>query len=264
LGAGKNNFAGPELNISVMRYLLCLLILLGAGGPALFAQTEGDDILTRSVNVGMLQSNRGPGLTIGYNVGDPAYRQWTFNFDMFVIKDLRETQIEPFIQDQGRKFIYGKLNHFLVASPSVGMEWPLFTSSSLNPFSVRGGLKLGPAIGFLNPYQVEILTPVPGAQFRYTIEIQAYDPAVHAYSDIFGRANFISSRLQPSLTAGLSLKGYAIMDFSRHEDGLGGLVFSTQADLFPKTVPIIAEINGRANRQFFFAVSLGLIFGRGW
>lgn len=247
-----------------MRHFFSLMILFGLLAPTMQAQDAENDILSRSVNVGMLQSNRGPGLTIGYNVGDPAYRQWTFNFDMFVIKDLRETQIEPFIQDQGRKFIYGKLNHFLVVSPSVGMEWPLFTSSSLNPFSVRGGLKLGPAIGFLNPYQVEILTPVPGAQFRYTIEIQAYNPDVHAFSDIFGRANLISSRLQPSLTAGLSLKAYAMVDFSRSVDGLSGLVFSTQADLFPKTVPIIAEINGRVNRQFFFAVSLGLIFGRGW
>ncbi len=241
-----------------------LLLLTGLVLPGIYAQENADAFSTQYLSVGFQMANRGPGFSVNYSRGESAYRQWTFNFDAFLVKDLRETQIDPFVQDQGRKYIYGKLNHLLILSPTIGSEWPLFQVSSLNAINVRGGVKVGPALGLLNPYQVEILTPVPGAQFKYTIEIEAFDPSMHAYSDIFGRANFISSSIKPSFVAGLSLKTYAIMDFTRHDAGIAGLIFAAHADLFPKPVPIMAEINGRVNRQSFFAVSLGMIFGKGW
>lgn len=227
------------------------------------AQDESD-LPIQNLNVGFHMSNRGPGLSFGYNLGDPAYRQWTFNLDLFVVKDLRETSIEPLVADQGRPYIYGKLHHFLIASPSVGVEWPLFRTSSLNPFNVKGGFKLGPSVGFLNPYQIETLTLVPGSANQYAIEVEAFDPSEHAHGDILGRANFLSSRLQPIIQAGLSFKTYTIIDFTRSQYGIGGLMLSAQADVFLKPVPILAEINGRTNRQTFFAVSLGILFGRAW
>lgn len=246
-----------------MRNLSLLFLLIGFTLPTVQAQDD-EVIPTQFLNVGLQMANLGPGLSVTYARGDAAYRQWTFNLDLFLVKDLRETQIDPFVQDQGRRYIYGKLNHLLTLSPTIGAEWPLFPISSLNAINVRGGLKLGPSLGFLNPYQVEILTPVPGAQFKYTIEIEAYDPNAHAYSDIFGRANFISSNIAPSLVAGLNLEAYAILDFTRSESNITGLILAGQADLYANPVPIMAEINGRVNRQSFFAVSLGVVFGKGW
>jgi len=225
---------------------------------------DDSDLPVQNLNVGFHISNRGPGLSLAYNLGDPAYRQWTFNLDFFVVKDLRETSIEPLVADQGRPYIYGKINHLLIATPSIGVEWPLFSTSSLNPFSVKGGFKLGPSIGFLNPYQIETLTLVPGSFNQYSIEVEAFDPALHAHGDILGRANFLSSRLQPSLQAGIGFKAYTTIDFTRSQYGIGGLILSAQTDVFLQAVPILAEINGRTNRQTFFAVSLGLLFGRAW
>ncbi|MEL6589417.1 MAG: hypothetical protein AAFQ87_06170 [Bacteroidota bacterium] len=233
--------------------------------PYLSVQAQEEEApISQNLNVGLQWSNRGPGLSIIYNLGDPTYRQWTFGLDAFAVKDLRETTIEPLVADQGRPYIYGKLNHLLVISPMVGIEWPLFGVSALSPLSVKGGFRVGPALGFLNPYQIETLTLIPGSANQYSVEVEAFNPTIHAHGDILGRANFLSSRLQPQIQPGLSAKAYTIIDFTRSQYGIGGLIISAHTDVFLQSVPILAEINGRTNRQTFFAVSLGLLFGRAW
>jgi len=231
-------------------------------GMTLFAQGEQLPP-TKGISVGLHYTTRGLGTSIDYHTGQD-YRQWVYSLDIFQVKDMREAYIDPFIQEQGSKYIYGKTNHFLVLAPSLGLQWDLFPIGSSNFVKVIWGFKGGPALGLLNPYYLEILKPVSGTPFNYVVDVEEYSPANHTYSDIFARASLLSSQVSLSVRLGASLKTYAILDFASNERTVGGLMIGAHADIFTSPVPIMAETNEISNRQAFFSLSLGLLFGHDW
>ncbi|MEO0469938.1 MAG: hypothetical protein AAF206_09995 [Bacteroidota bacterium] len=248
-----------------MKRLLFLTLICALSAPV-FAQDERPEQAPNESGFmfGLHYSDRGPGLNLAVLKGAP-YRQWLFGLDIFLVKDSKETLIEPFFGEQGKRYVFGKLNHLFVVSPSLGVQWDMVPRSAVNLLNVRGNLKVGPAIGILNPYHLEIFEASPGSPFVGTREILPYDPANHSYSKIIGRANFLSSRIDPTFRFGLSVQANAILDFSSVDAAITGVNLGMKVDAFPSPVPIMAdELQNVQNQRIFVAISAGLMFGRRW
>ncbi|RMG70869.1 MAG: hypothetical protein D6722_07965 [Bacteroidetes bacterium] len=241
---------------------LFLLCLFAWGGWA-SAQMPGEQAPTRGFATSLDATHRGYGLSLSWLRKGAAWT-WTYGVDAHLVKDLRENLVDSFFGDQGRRYVYGKVNHLVVVQPSVGLLYDLMPRSLINQTDLKLGVKVGPALGVLSPYYLEIFVPNPSTPFVGNREVEAYDPAVHTYGRIVGRANLLSSQLDPRLRVGLSVKTYLLLDFAGGSPAISGLQLGLNADFFPQPVPIMAETEDLRNRRVYLAGSLGLLLGSQW
>ncbi|MDX2245584.1 MAG: hypothetical protein SF052_02330 [Bacteroidia bacterium] len=230
----------------------------------LFSQKEEEKPISGGYIMGFHKTNRGMGAEISYLTG-PDHQQMVWGLDLHLVKELNEANIEPvYGTELGRKYVYGKLNYFFVLHPSVGIQKNLFQLNSLNMINLRAGVKIGPAIGLLTPYYLEIYRPGQGIPTANDREIEAYDPTLHTYAKIFGRAGFFAARPQLQATLGGSVKGYILVDFARSSRYISGFKLGTHADFFVNPVPIMTGLDKLENHRIFVAFSIGFIFGNRW
>lgn len=241
-------------------FLLCLILSFCL--QTLHGQNGEARIISNGFAAGVHGTSRGLGIELELSKG-PLHRQFLYGLSLNQLKDLREVQIESFFGDQGRSYVYGKLNHFVVLQPSFGIQYHLIPPNNLNVMQILGGIKIGPSIGFLNPYFLEIYQPGPnpGNQNR---DIVPFNPAEHSYGRIYGRASLVSSRLELSPILGMGIKAHVLIDFGRNVSNISALKLGLNLDAFTKPVPILLEREGIQNNRLFFAVSAGFLFGKRW
>ncbi|MCI4666961.1 MAG: hypothetical protein MRZ79_02290 [Bacteroidia bacterium] len=224
--------------------------------PFLLYGQEEEKTYSQSFTAGLMTSNRGAGLELGYQAGAGKWQK-TFNLDFFFVRSLHEVKVEPY-PFPDRKYVFGKVNNFWVLTPSFGMQYHLGQNSSFNLVDMRLGAKLGPAIGITNPYFIK-LCGVNGSCVE-----TPFNPDIHSYQTISGRANLLNNRVDPTFRLGISLKAYSSLDFNSRAGTISGLRFGLNADIFPNEIPIMLENDDLNNQSTFFSASVGLIFGGNW
>ncbi len=235
-----------------------LMLLWGLlfGGLLGMAQEEEPAPISGGMMVGVHATQNGHGLDLVYLQG-PDDRQWMFALDIRGLRGQREVRAKSPGNEQGRRYVYGKLNHLMLLNPSLGLLQDLFPRNDQNLINLRAGLRLGPAIGLISPYYLEVENPVPVG-----ITVEAYDPERHTEANIVGRANLLSTRIDPEVKVGISLKSFLLLDFSRHSRGITALQLGFNADWFASPLPLLAERTTQApNEQFFFGGSMGIVVG---
>ena len=143
----------------------------------------------------------------------------------------------------------------------VGRDWNIMPRSSLNTVNVRVGAKAGPALGLVNPYYLVVCQ---NTGQTCELNVEAYNPDLHTFTNIYGRAGLSQSPFTPSTEFGLSTEAYAIVDLGRNDHYLSGLKFSLNADGFINTIPLLVETEDIRNRRVYLSASIALIFGTRW
>lgn len=239
----------------------CLIFLsLNASGQLFRAEEKP---ITGGWQMGFHDTNRGFGTSLHYLRG-PESRQLVAGLDAHLVRDLREVRSESAFGQQGRKYVFGKLNNLVVLSPTVGYQVDLFPLGKGNLLNFRLGARVGPAIGLLNPYYLEIFVPVPNRPQLGDREVQPYDPAVHTYASIIGRAPVLNNSLDLDAQIGASGRVYGIIDFSNRTRTIRGVQLGVDVDWFAEPVPIMADFVEKRNNRLFIAASAGLLLGNRW
>lgn len=238
-----------------------LLTLLNTG----FCQERTKGEIDRGFMMNLHTSNRGYGLELNYLIG-PNDQQYVIGLGFSTIKDLREILVDSFYgNEQGKRYVYGKLNYFGILSPTVGISRNILPLNDLNLINVRGIIRAGPALGLLSPYYLEIFKPNPNSPFVGEREVEAYNPIEHTYSKIVGKANLLSSELDVNMKVGLTVQAQAVVDFSRSSRYISGVSLGLSSHVFFNDVPIMADLGGKINnQQLFLSGNLGIIFGNRW
>ncbi len=225
---------------------------------------ENDDYLRRGFFWGLHASSNGVGVGLRYELGDGAVAPiWTAGLDLYIVRDPHEVRIEP-IREQGRRYIFNKQNHFLVLSPMVGRQITLAPRTFLNQIGLHGGVQVGPAIGILNPYYLEICQESSPGSLTCTREIEAFDPALHAFGRILGRAPLVSTRITPTFRLGLNIQAYATLDFTTSRRIISGVNIGFHVRAFPSRIPILVESEDLQNQSIFVSGSVGFLLGNRW
>lgn len=227
------------------------------------AQEEENLTYNKGMQIAVSNSNRGLGGSLGYEFGENP-NKFVISLDFQQLKDSREALTAPFIGDQGKRYVFGKVNNAWNISPMVGIYRNAIPRGNSNILKLRVGAKVGPAIGILNAYHIELYQAVPGRPFSPEFVTVAYDPVEHSFGEIVGRASFWTSEFNPTVQMGFSTHLNAMIDFSRTEATINGIELGVNADVFFAEVPILAEINGIKNQKMFISVSAGLVFGGRW
>lgn len=237
---------------------LCLLIFFSGESFGQLSPTGGD---LRGFAMGFHSGSRGSGADFRYIYGTPT-KDWGFGLRAFGIKDTRETKIESQFQDRGSRYVYGKLNRLMVISPYIGIHKNLVPRRQGGYVSLKGSLQVGPALGLLRPYYLDIFVPSPVYQQLGTPVPQPYNPGDHAYVDIVGVSSIFNSGFgKVNLRPGLSMRAATLIDFAQKDTYINGIELGANLDYFFSEVPIMAEVE---NHRLYMAITVGFVFGNTW
>ncbi|MEM7655011.1 MAG: hypothetical protein AAF399_02690 [Bacteroidota bacterium] len=193
----------------------------------------------------------------------PLASQRLFTLDVHVLKDPHETLADSYFGDSGSRYIFGKTHHLFSVQPAFGWQKRLVPQASLNSIGIWGSLRAGPAFGVLTPYYVEVFAPnSPTAENNRQIE--AYDPLVHTYARIVGRANALSTPFQPSVVLGGAVQGNVLIDLARKDQALSGILLGMAVEGYAQPIRLMARPEEIQAKRWFFTASLGFVFGRRW
>lgn len=187
--------------------------------------------------------------------------KWVVGFEYNSVQSMRETRIKSWYMQQriGSRYIFDKLNRFAVLAPTFGISRDIFPQGYYNKINVRVDASLGPAIGLLRPYYVEV-------DFGTTlsdVKSVPYDPTNSQiyYERIMGETPFYKYLSPKKGVLGLSIRANTIIDFSRYKKSMNGVQLGLNIDAFPKAVQIMAT---QKNTAVFVSGCIGMMFGRRW
>lgn len=245
-------------------FRIVLLGLLLSSGVNVHAQFRAEEEpISAGWQLGIQTTTRGWGASLHYLIGGDDM-QIVAGLDFNVVKDPREIRTESFFGQQGRDYVFGKLNNFAALSPVIGLQKNVVSIGNGNLLNLRVGGLIGPTLGILNPYHLEIFAPIAGRPQLGDRVIEPYNPAVHSFASIIGKASIFDSDFIPSTQFGLSGKVYGIIDFSDNSNAIKAVQLGLNANWFASPVPIMADFVEVPNNQMFLSVSIGLLLGNRW
>jgi len=206
------------------------------------------------------------GAALAYNSGKikSYYKTNYYHLELGYMKDPREKS-QTKIQSTGRSgtFAYGKINNVINLRVGVGSKRYLSEKEKRKGLAVGYTYEIGPSIAFLKPYYLDLID----VQDQQVVVIE---PAKYSeetadrfldLSSISSKSSFFKGFDEIKVQAGLQGKlgaHFAMGAFDKYVKAFEtGLMF----DLFASKLPIMAETENVANKQYFFRVYLNLQFG---
>ncbi|MEZ7998448.1 MAG: hypothetical protein QMC39_00605 [Flavobacteriales bacterium] len=229
-----------------MRYLILILFFIAF---TLFGRSQGayegpSLIYTNQVSGGAQLSTTGWGVQFNSGKYDGFYKIKTKGLEFVKIKHPKEFKLPNNGRDNSRRFAYGKLNSFQSLRLLRGAKQ--IVSDKIRHGAVAIGYKwgVGPNVGFVKPIYVEV-SKLTGT----SVAVERYDPEIHDFNVINGRANFLRGLDEMKLAFGAVAKIAATFEYSGDNEGVQQLEVGVVLDAFLNKVPIMIE---EANNQRFF------------
>jgi hypothetical protein len=162
--------------------------------------------------------------------------------------------------DNSRGYFYGKINSLLIVRPTYGGKHMITDKIRRTGVEINYVWGIGPSLGLLKPVYLQIgrpdVIPYPN------IYVERYDPAIHDVQNIYGRASWFKGvgEIQPYI-GGFARFGFNF-EYSGQASGIKAIEVGATMDAYPTVVPIMAELEGVNNKQFFFEFYLAVQFGK--
>lgn len=246
-----------------MRSILILFVLVLSGSAALAQQTIYEETRVpykRELYGGILVHGDGWGLQFYHAKYNTARDRRLLGIEVVGMKHPKEVKsFNPYYED-ARGYFYGKSNALLILRPTYGRKLQLTDKIRRSGAEVNFIWGIGPSIGLVKPVYLQIGKP---DRIPYeNIAVERYDPAIHDVQNIYGRATWFNGvgEMKPYL-GGFGRVALSF-EYSTETSGLKGLEVGAMVDVYQKTVPIMAELEGVRNKQFFFQFYLALQFGK--
>jgi hypothetical protein len=162
----------------------------------------------------------------------------------------------PF-SNSAKSYFYGKLNHVFITRAGLGIK------KLLNRKPYWGGIELrlvyfgGFSLAFAKPVYLYIISFSPGGESR-DITVERYDPELHGYDNIYGRAPFLdgieNTRLHPGIYGKIGLN----FEFGEYNSSIKAIELGAVLDYYPIPVEIMAYNPEQALfLTFYLEFSLG-------
>lgn len=246
-----------------MRSLLFPLLFLPLGQALLAQQGIYDETrvpFRREIYGGIMVHGDGWGLNFYYAKHRNAIDRTLYGLEVVGMKHPKEVKsFNPYYEDS-RGYFYGKSNAMLIVRPTYGKKHQITDKIRRTGVELNYVWSVGPSLGLAKPVYLQIGKPdnIP----YETFVIERYDPAVHNVQNIYGRASWFKGlgemKLYPGGFARLGLN----FEYSGQTTGIKAIEVGLSMDAYPVVVPIMAELEGVKNKQFFFEFYVNLLFGK--
>lgn len=161
-----------------------------------------------------------------------------------------------------RPFIYGKQNSFFNAKVAYGNKYLIGEKAEKSGFEVNFTYAVGPSIGFVKPYYLEILKNQDGTLYLST---EKYSDANASYfldaTSIYGYSGFTTGFKDISVIPGAFGKAGLTFDWASYDDYVKSLEAGIGAELYLTDVPMMIL---ETNKPYFVYLYLSLQLGRKW
>ena len=117
----------------------------------------------------------------------------TWSFEVVSMKHPKEVRSFNPVYDQGKSYVFGKVNSAYVARLGWGKRTVVTPKLRNGAVAIGWKYAFGPALGLVKPVYLEI--GYPDIPYSYLL-IERYDPAVHGTDDIYGRAGALNGILE--------------------------------------------------------------------
>ncbi|HRO98376.1 MAG TPA: hypothetical protein PLN54_02975 [Flavobacteriales bacterium] len=183
-----------------------------------------------------------------------------FGLEIAGMKHPKEVKSFNPYYDNSRGYFYGKTNALTIVRPTFGGKHLITDKIRRSGVEVNWVWGIGPSIGLAKPVYLQI--GKPDAIPYVTIVTERYDPSVHDVQNIYGRASWFKGvgEIVPYF-GGFGRFGFNF-EHSGNADGIKAIEVGCTIDAYPEVVPIMAEMEGVTNKQFFFEFYLAIQFGK--
>ncbi|MBL7951326.1 MAG: hypothetical protein JNM62_06360 [Flavobacteriales bacterium] len=214
----------------------------------------------KEIHGGILLHGDGWGLQFYHAKYNTARDRRLLGVEVVGMKHPKEVKsFNPYYEDS-RGYFYGKANSLMIVRPTYGRKWQITDKIRRSGVEVNFIWGLGPSLGLLKPVYLQIGKP---DRIPYeSIVVERYDPAIHDVQNIYGRATWFNGMGEMNLYTGAFAKVAFSFEYSGQVTGLKGIEVGATMDAYQKTLPIMAELEGVNNKQFFFEFYLALQFGK--
>ena len=244
-------------------YISFLILFTSFGG---YSQTqeatifdEATVVYGNSIYGGVLIHTNGWGAQITMGKAKTAFKSRIYQLDLVGMKHQKEIRTYNPYREQPRSYFFGKLNTFFIIRPSIGSRVVSFDKIRKSGVSVGYNWRVGPSLGITRPVYLEIGVP-DQAHYQTLVVVEKYDPEIHKYDDILGRAGGFRGmnelKLKPGLYGAIALN----FEYDANRSGMKGIEVGATVDYFPiEPVEIMAFAE---NYQLFLNFYVNLQFGK--
>ncbi len=186
-----------------------------------------------------------------------------YSVDFLYMKHDKEVRsYNPAYQDS-KSYVYGKMNSMFALRAGIGRKHISTVKLRKSGVQVSYLYSIGPVLGFAKPVYLEISNIDEASS---SLSTERYDPELHFFDDIYGRAPFVYGLTEISLYPGGFAKFAFNFEYSNTKNRLKGLETGVVLDAYLKRVPIMAEsiggLEGVKNKQIFFNFYINLFLGK--
>ncbi len=169
-----------------------------------------------------------------------------------------------------RSFIFGKQNSFYQIKAGIGEKRYFTEKASQKGVAVGVSYRVGPTLGFLKPYYLEISPIEIGSQFIgfQTRSIRYTDDTADDFLDkekIIGYSGLTKGWENTSIVVGGNLMGALHLGFGAYDQFVKAIDVGVMLDFFLQPVPIMIEearFDNLTNRPYFLNIFINFQIGK--
>lgn len=240
--------------------LLSLLLSLDVyGQQASIYDDAARTLYSRENYGGPVLHGDGWGLQFFHGRYRTARDRHLFGAELVGMKHPKEIKsFNPWYEDS-RGYFYGKQNSMLVFRAIYGHKHRITEKIRRNGVELNYIWGVGPALGLLKPVYLQIGAPRDPPYM--SISVERYDPMAHFANNIYGRASWFRGLGEMQVRPGGHVRAALSCEYASDNTGVKALEVGATLDVFAEKMPIMAEVAGVENKQFFLEFYIALQFG---
>ena len=242
------------LKILLVVFLHCLFTENIAQLPA---QYQNQARLTKEIWGGLNLHSMGFGLTLNYAKFKTYKKKKFYTLDFVGMHHEKEYKIFGSVDENAKKYVYGKLNSFYAMRLGVGKRKMIFEKLRDNGIQIALNWSTGPSIGITKPIYLEVLK-IDGYGKVIGISVEKYDPESHNLHNIYGRGPWARGLSEARFHPGGFLKMGIEFEYGSEREIIKAIEIGTTIDVFPSKIPIMSSAN---NKFLFPTVYLNIMMG---
>ncbi|PLW92212.1 MAG: hypothetical protein C0592_11955 [Marinilabiliales bacterium] len=247
-------------------YLFILFAILSFCFPEIAAaQSVGETgnepgfIYRREYNIYGKIHTEGWGIGFRWGQNNTVNSQRYIDFHINNMKHPKEIRTSnSFYFEDARSYVYGKQYYLLMARLGFGSMRVLNEKPYWGGIDLRHFWSIGPTIAMAKPIYLYVIDD-SSYLYSYYLRLEKYNPGVHNTSNIYGRGPFFKGIGESKFYPGLTFSTGLSFEFGNEKTSVRFLEVGATADLFFKSIPIMAY---NENEQYFITFYLSYHFGR--
>lgn len=244
------------MHFSPRKWLIITLFVVGFHGVAV-SQTQDSYEYTSEFTWGINKNSSG-GLIGGFvfkkarKLNDRLFE--TFGLELMNVKHPQEVRKSSALS--GNSFIFGKSNYLYAIRLQYGRDLVLFTKAPQQGVEIKAVGAIGPSIGIVAPYYIEITIDNSG----YNTIKQQYNPdnPFHNYRNIVGTGNLFQGLGESSVVMGLNLKAGINFEIGTIKSSVTGFEVGFLLDAYSQKVTLMPTTT---NYSLYPTVYFTLFYG---